>query len=397
MDKDGQIRAVTSHTVPFWRDERVIRAATQVVSAAVVLGFLAFFLRNVLAAAEARGLGLGYDFLGQASGMPLGESAIPYNPSKSYGYAFLVGILNTLKVALVGIILATILGTITALARISNNWLVSRIANVYIEIARNVPLLAQLFVWYFAVYQKLPVVQQAICLPGPVYLSQRGLYLPAPTPGPGFALWAILAAGGLVLAVVLYNVLLRYQLNAGRATYPGWVALAVLVAFSVGGWFLVGGRPLGWDLPAQGRFNFTGGLRLTTEYAALLTGLVFYTGAYIAEVVRAGILAVQPGQFEAARAIGLNQGQVLRLVVLPQALRVIVPPLISQYLNLTKNSSLAVAIGYVDLFFVGRTIINQAGRAVPVFAMIMATYLSMSLLTSLLMNIYNRRVQLVER
>ena len=397
MDKNARIQVDTSGAIPFWRDERVIKAVAQVASAVVVIGFLIFFFRNVLAAAEARGLGLGYEFLQYSSGMPLGESLIPYDPSNSYGYAFLVGILNTLKVAVVGVVLATLLGTVTALARISGNWLIAKIATVYIEIVRNVPLLAQLFVWYFAVFQKLPAVQQAILLPGPVYLSQRGLYLPAPVPRPTFGTWAILAGGGLVLAIVLHKVLLRYQLSTGRSTHPTVVALTVVVVLAVGGWFVVGERPLGVDLPVAGRFNFTGGMRLTTEYAALVAGLVFYTGAYIAEVVRAGLLAVNRGQFEAARALGLSPMQVLRLVVFPQALRVIIPPLISQYLNLTKNSSLAVAIGYLDLFYVGRTIINQAGRAVPVFTMIMGTYLAMSLLTSLIMNLYNRRVQLVER
>lgn len=397
MNENSRIQVITSKSIPLWRDERVLKGVAQVASAVVVIGFLFFFFRNVLAAAEARGLGLGYEFLGYSSGMPLGESLIPYDPSASYGYAFLVGILNTLKVAVVGIVLATLLGTVTALARISGNWLVGKIATVYIEIVRNIPLLAQLFVWYFAVFQKLPPVRESIQLPGPVYLSQRGLYVPAPVPGPTLGAWVILAAAGVVLAVVLYNVLLRYQLRTGRSTFAPWVAVAVLTLLAGGGWFLVGERPLSWDLPVAGRFNFAGGMPVTTEYAALVAGLVFYTGAYIAEVVRAGLLAVNPGQFEAARALGLRPLQVLRLVVFPQALRVIIPPLISQYLNLTKNSSLAVAIGYLDLFYVGRTIINQAGRAVPVFTMIMATYLAMSLFTSLLMNLYNRRVQLVER
>jgi len=397
MKKKPGIKVITHSSIPLWRDERVLKAIAQVVSAIVVIGFLIFFFRNVLAAAEARGLGLGYEFLQYSSGMPMGESPIPYDPSDSYGYAFLVGILNTLKVAVVGVVLATLLGTITALARISGNWLLSKVATVYIEIIRNVPLLAQLFVWYFAVFQKLPPVLESITLPGPLYLSQRGLYLPAPVPGPNFGTWAILGGAGIVLAIVLYNVLIRYQLRTGRSTYPFWVSIAVLLLLVVGGWFLVGERPLGVDIPVVGRFNFTGGMQLTTEYAALVTGLVVYTAAYIAEVVRAGLLAVNRGQFEAARALGLRPLQVLRLVVFPQALRVIIPPLISQYLNLTKNSSLAVAIGYLDLFYVGRTIINQAGRAVPVFTMIMATYLAMSLLTSLIMNIYNRRVQMVER
>jgi len=384
-------------TIPFWRDERVIKGVAQVISAIVVIGALAFFVGNVIRAANARGLGLGYGFLRDASGMPLGESVIPYDPSKSYAYAFLVGILNTLKAALLGIVLATILGTVTAVARLSSNWLVSKIASVYIEIIRNVPLLVQLFVWYFAVFQKLPPVRESIQLPGSVYLSQRGLYIPRPVPMSTFWTWLLLTAIAMVLAIVLYTTLTRYRLQTGRTTYAELVAAAVLVLIPLAGWFLPGERPLTLELPEMGRFNFSGGLRLTPEYAAMVTGLVVYTGAFIAEVVRAGILAVDRGQFEAARAMGLKNIQVLRLVVFPQAMRVIIPPLISQYLNLTKNSSLAVGIGYVDLFYVGRTIINQAGQAVPVFVMVMATYLLMSLITSIILNIYNRRIQLVER
>lgn len=383
--------------IPLWRDERVIKGVAQVISAVVVVGALVFFVGNVIRAANARGLGLGYDFLRDASGMPLGESVIPYDPSNSYAYAFLVGILNTIKAALLGIVLATILGTVTAVARLSSNWLVSKIASVYIEIIRNVPLLVQLFVWYFAVFQKLPPVRESIQLPGPVFLSQRGLYIPRPVPMSTFWTWLLLTGIAIVLAIVLYTTLTRYRLKTGRTTYSELVAAAVLVLIPLAGWFLVGERPLTWELPEMGRFNFSGGLRLTPEYAAMVTGLVVYTGAFIAEVVRAGILAVDRGQFEAARAMGLKNIQVLRLVVFPQAMRVIIPPLISQYLNLTKNSSLAVGIGYVDMFYVGRTIINQAGRAVPVFVMVMATYLLMSLITSIILNIYNRRIQLVER
>jgi general L-amino acid transport system permease protein len=200
-----------------------------------------------------------------------------------------------------------------------------------------------------------------------------------------------------VLSVILYWVLSRYQIQTGRTTYPVATALIVLIALPLVGWFLVGSSPLTKTAPLLGKFNFTGGLRLTPEFAALLAGLVIYTGAFTAEIVRAGLLAVDRGQFEAARALGLSPMLVLRLVVFPQALRVIIPPLISQYLNLTKNSSLAILIGYPDLFFVGRTIINQAGRAVPVFGLIMVSYLAMSLITSIIMNVYNRRVQLVER
>ncbi len=396
MEQNDHVQVIPRASIPLWRDERVLKGVAQVVSAALVIASLTFFAHNVLRAAEARGLGLGYDFLSQSAGMPLGESVIPYDPADSYARAFLVGILNTLKVAVVGIVLATVVGTVTAVARLSTNWLVSKIASVYIEIIRNVPLLVQLFVWYFAVYQQLPPVRESIQLPGPIFLSQRGLYLPAPVAGPTFALWAATVGVAAILAVILHTVLLRYQLRTGRTTRPTLIAGLLLVSIPLAAWFLVGQQPLTWDLPVANRFNFRGGLQLTPEYAAMLTGLVVYTGAFIAEVVRAGILAVSRGQFEAARALGLKDLQILRLVVFPQAMRVIIPPLISQYLNLTKNSSLAVAIGYLDLFYVGRTIINQAGQAVPVFVMVMATYLLMSLVTSLFLNIYNRRIQLVE-
>ncbi len=383
--------------VPFWRDDRVLKWIAQIISTVAVVGFLAFFISNVLRAAQVRGLDLGYGFVRDAAGFALAEAAIPYDPSMSFGRALLVGLLNTIKVALVGIVLATVLGLFTALARLSSNWLVSKIASTYIEIIRNVPLLVQLFFWYFAVFQQLPPVRQSIQLPGPTYLSQRGLYLAWPQATEAARPWALTLLAGIVLSGLAYSLLLRYQINTGRSTYPWLVALVLLIGLPTAGWFAVGSTPFTISVPELQRFNFEGGLRLTTEFAALLTGLVVYTGAFIAEVMRAGILAVPRGQVEAARAVGLTQPQVLRLVVLPQALRVIIPPLISQFLNLTKNSSLAVAIGYPDLFFVGRTIINQAGRAVPVFTLVMGAYLAMSLITSAIMNIYNRHVRFVER
>jgi len=383
--------------VPLWRDVVVLQWVAQIVSAVLVISFLVFFVSNVLQAANARGLDLGYSFVGQAAGFALGETVIEYDPADSFGYAFLVGILNTLKVAIVGIILTTLLGIVAALARLSTNWLVSKIASVYIEVIRNVPLAVQLFFWYFAIFQQLPPVKESIKLPGPIFLSQRGLYMIWAKPTATFGSWMIFVAVAAALSVILYRVLSRYQIQTGRTTYPVATALIVLIALPLVGWFLVGSSPLTKTVPVLGKFNFTGGLMLTPEFAALLTGLVIYTGAFTAEVVRAGLLAVDRGQFEAARALGLSPMLVLRLVVFPQALRVIIPPLISQYLNLTKNSSLAILIGYPDLFFVGRTIINQAGRAVPVFGLIMVSYLVMSLITSIIMNVYNRRVQLVER
>lgn len=397
MNKDSRIKVITKSSIPLWRDERVIQGILQVISAILVIGFMIFFVSNVFQAANDRGLSLKYDFVKESAGFPLAESVIPYDESQSFGYAFLIGILNTIKAAVVGILLATALGTTAALGRLSSNWLVSKIASVYIEIVRNIPLLVQLFIWYFAVFQNLPIVKESIQWPGHIYLSQRGVYMPAPVPTQTFGGWIAFVVGGIVLAIVLRVVLGRYQLKTGRATYPVATTLAVLLIVPILGWFLVGASPLVADIPVMGRFNFEGGTRITIEYAALLAGLVIYTGAFIAEVVRAGIMAVDRGQFEAARAVGLNGMQVLRLIIFPQAMRVIIPPLISQYLNLTKNSSLAIAVGYPDMFFVGRTIINQAGSAVPVFSMVMAVYLSISLTTSVLMNIYNRRIQLVER
>jgi general L-amino acid transport system permease protein len=383
--------------VPVWRDVEVLKWIAQILSAALIIGGLYFFFHNVLVAANERGLSFGYGFLKGAAGFPIAESIIPYDPSRSFGYAIWIGFLNTLKVSLVGIVLATILGFFVAIARLSSNWLVSNIAGLYVNIIRNIPLLVQLFIWYFGVFQQLPPVNQAFTLPGPIYLSQRGLYTIGLAPTSSFGFWFIFLVVGLVLAFLIYRWLFNFQVRTGHVVYPLLIAALVFLFIAVLGWFLAGSSPLQETRPVLGRFNFTGGLKLTPEFAALLTGLVIYTAAFISEVMRGGILSVSKGHIEAAKALGLSQTQTLRLVTIPLALRVIIPPLISQYLNLTKNSSLAVAIGFVDLFFVGRTIINQAGQAVPVFILIMAIYLGMSLVTSAILNFYNKRVQLVER
>jgi general L-amino acid transport system permease protein len=397
MSQSSVTRIFYRKGVPLWRDVVVLQWVAQILSAVIVIGFMAFFVRNVLQAAEARGLSWGYGFLDEAAGFPISESLLPYDASYPFARALVVGILNTLKVALAGIVFATLLGILAAVSRLSTNWLVSKLATVYIEIIRNVPLLVQLFFWYFGFFQRLPAVTEAIEMPGPIYLSQRGLYMIWFQPTSTFGTWIVFVGAALVLSWVVYMVLDRYQVRTGRTTFPVASGLVVLIGFPLVGWFLVGGNPLSTTIPQLGKFNFEGGLRLTPEFVGMLVGLVVYTGAFIAEVVRAGILAVDKGQFEAARAVGLTSMQVLRLVVFPQALRVVIPPLISQYLNLTKNSSLAILIGYADVFFVGRTIINQSGRAVPVFMLIMAIYLTISLIMSVIMNIYNRRVRLVER
>jgi general L-amino acid transport system permease protein len=387
----------TGRQIPMWRDERVLRVVAQVVSALLVIGFLYWAVNNVFQSAHQRGLSLGFNFLKEAAGFPIGESPVPYDPARSFAYAFYVGILNTFKVTIIGIILATILGTFVGVARLSGNWLVNRLALLFIEFHRNIPLLVLLLIWYRAVFTKLPKVKESVSLPGPVYLNQRGLYLTWPRFTPESTPFLVAVFLGTVLAVTLWVWLRKLRESTGRATYYGLVSLLVFFFIPFLGWFISRGSPFRLDVPVLSGFNFKGGLYMTPEFTALLVGLVTYTAAFIAEVVRAGIQAVRQGQIAAARALGLDYGQILSLVVLPQALRVIIPPLISQYLNLTKNSSLAIFIGYPELFFIGKTTINQAGRAVQVFVLVMLVYLAISLITSFLMNIYNRRIQFVER
>jgi general L-amino acid transport system permease protein len=384
-----------SSAIAPWRDERVLRIAAQVVVVAIVAIVVGLMVRNLLSGMDARGLGFGFSFLGRSAGFDISESPISYSPSDTYARAFLVGVLNTLFVSFVGIILATILGVVVGVARLSPNWLVQRIVGGYVELMRNTPLLVQLFILYFAVFLQLPAVAQSITLPGSVSINQRGVFMPAPQLAAGFLAWFAFLAVGVVGLVVARRVSRRRE-DAGHAIHglraAGW---AWLVAMAVIGWIVT--SPITWDVPVQGNFNFTGGLSLTPEFTALLVGLVLYTAAFIGEVVRGGIQAVRQGQWEAARALGLSEGDTLRRVVFPQAMRIIVPPLTSQYLNLVKNSSLAIAIGYPDLFKVGQTMANQTGQPVPVIILVMGTYLAISLATSALMNLYNRRVQVLER
>lgn len=372
-------------------------AVAQVVSAIIVIGGLIWVGVNVLEAAEQRGLSLGFDFINEPAGFPISESLIPYDDSFSFGTAFLVGLLNTLKVSVIGIILATILGTIVGIARLSTNWIVNKIALAYIEIHRNIPLLVLLFVWYFAIFNKLPPATEGLELPGPIFLNQRGLYLSWPRLTETGGAFAISLLVGLILAFIAWIFLRRLRERTGRSTYFAGVSFAIILVSIVLGMALSAWQPLWIDIPVFEGFNFSGGLRLTPEFAALLVGLVMYSAAFIAEVVRAGIQAVDLGQMEAAKAVGLKPMQTLGLVIIPQAMRIIIPPMISQFLNLTKNSSLALAIGYADLFNVGRIMINQAGRAVPIFGMIMLTYLIISVIVSVVLNFYNRKFMISEK
>ena len=339
----------------------------------------------------------GFDFLNFTAGFDISQSLVDYKNTSSYGRALLVGFVNTVVVAGVGIVLATALGFVAGVARLSSNWLIAKLSAVYVEVARNVPLLLQLFFWYFAVLRNLPGPRQSYSILGEsVFLNVRGLYLPKPIPETGFGLVVAACVLGLLTAGGIYVWAWRRQMATGQPFPVLWSSLGLIMALPLAVFFILG-APLTLDHPVLQGFNFHGGMVVLPEFTALLAGLVIYTGAYIAEIVRAGILGVSKGQKEAARALGLTNGQMLRLVVIPQALRIIIPPLTSQHLNLTKNSSLAVAIAYPDLVSVGGTVLNQTGQAVEVLLMIMGVYLSLSLLTSAFMNWFNRRIALVER
>jgi len=390
-------KVASSQSIPFWRDIRVLRVVSQILFLIVIAAGIWWLLNNLQTNLKACGLKISFGFLKNTAGFPISEG-LRYDPTDVNGYAFWVGIVNTIRVAVIGIVLATVIGVVVGVARLSSNWLVKKLAGIYVEVIRNIPLLVQLFFWYFAVMLTgLPMVKNSISLPGSIYLTRRGVYMPWATVTESFSTWIFYVIGGLALAIIVY-VLRRMQLKrTERPGFPIIWATTVLILTLVAGWFITPGNPLALSVPVLGRFNFEGGLWLSTSFTALLIGLSVYTGAFIAEIVRAGITAVSKGQTEAAKAIGLKNMLILRLVILPQALRVIIPPLASQYLNLTKNSSLAILIGYYDLMNVGTTIFNQTGRAVEMILLIMASYLTMSLLTSLLMNYYNRRMKLVER
>jgi general L-amino acid transport system permease protein len=378
-------------------DARLRALIIQVAALGAVAALAVYLVANTVANLEARRIASGFGFLAREAGFEIGETTLfSYNAADSYARALAVGLANTFRVALIGVVLATVLGTLIGLARLSRNWLLGRLAAAYVEVIRNVPLLVQLFFWYALIAENLPGPREALRpLPG-VFLSNRGVALPVLAPHPAH-LWMLAALVlGLVLAWMLAAWARRRQARTGAPFHAFTAGLAIALGLPLAV-FLVSGAPLALERPQLAGFNFAGGMTLTPEFAALLAGLVIYTAAFIAEIVRAGVLAVHRGQFEAAYALGLSRGLALRLVVLPQALRVIVPPLTSQYLNLTKNSSLAVAIGYPDIVSIANTSINQTGQAIEGIAIIMAVYLTISLSISAFMNWYNRRIALVER
>ncbi len=381
--------------VPFWLDPKK-RALGYQFLIFVLVGLLGYYLiSNLLINMERQSIASGFDFMQKTASFEIGEALIPYSSSHSYARALLVGALNTLLVAVIGNIITLILGTIVGVARLSTNWLVSRLAAIYIEVLQNIPVLLQLFFWYAMFYEILPSPRQALAPMGGVFLCNRGIIfgIPASHPGWAFAGLALLAA--CILIVFIRRWARGHQDKTGQHFPVLATSTALFIGLPLLAWWL-GGAPTEMSTPALKGFNFSGGMTISPEFSALLMGLVLYTSAFVAEAVRAGIQSVGKGQTEAAMAVGLRPGMVLTLVILPQAMRVIIPPLTSQMLNLTKNSSLAVAIGYPDFVSVANTTINQTGQAVEGVALIMAVYLVFSLSTSVFMNWYNKRAALVE-
>ena len=390
-------RAPPTPRVALHNNPKVRAFFYQLVLLAAVLWFGYEFALNAKANLDAQKIASGFGFLDQTAGFGVSQSLIPYSEQDTYRRVFFVGLLNTLLVSGVGIVLATVLGFLIGIARLSPNWLLARLAGGYVELIRNLPLLFQILFWYLAVLGTLPGPRQSLSLFGEVFINNRGILVPRPIFGAG---------SELVLAVLLLAILATFGLrvwatrrqNRTGEPFPVlWTGLGLIIGVPAVVLVLLG-FPITFEVPQLRGFNFVGGIRLTPEFIALLIALTTYTAAFIAEVVRAGILAVSSGQTEAASALGLRRGLTLRLVVLPQALRVIVPPLTSQYLNLTKNSSLAIATGYPDLFavFAGTTL-NQTGQAIEIIAITMAVYLVISLVTSALMNWYNAHIRVAER
>jgi general L-amino acid transport system permease protein len=369
----------------------------QILAVVVVLAIGGYILHNTLTNLSHRGITSGFGFLKDPAGFGIVQHLIPFSENDTYGRVFLVGLLNTLLVSALCIVFASVLGFIVGLCRLSDNWLLRKLSNIYIETFRNIPLLLQIFFWYFAVLRNLPSPRQAVNAFDMVFLSNRGLYMPTPILGEGAVATIIALVLAIAASLLLFTINRRHQISTGelRSSWP-WIILLLVVLPGVA--YFIAGAAIHWDMPALHGFNFRGGMVLIPELAALTLALSIYTSTFIAEVIRSGIESVPFGQHEAARSLGLPNTVTLNQVILPQALRVIIPPLTSQYLNIVKNSSLAAAIGYPDMvsLFAG-TVMNQTGQAIETIAITMGVYLIISLGISFLMNIYNQRKALVER
>ena len=380
-----------------WRDEKSRAIILQALTLFSVIAFFGWLVMNTSYNLAQRNMSAGFGFLDVSAGFGIGFTLIDYQEGDTYARVFLVGIMNTLLVAVVAIILATILGILVGLARLSDNWLMGKVARSYVELLRNTPLLLQIIAWYFGVFNLLPRPKQSIELAEGFVLNNRGFYIPAPVPEAGFNIVLIAFAASVIFSIGLIRWASIRLDKTGKAFPAIWTSLGIIILVP-SAVHLALGSPLGWDMPVLKGFNFVGGTSVPPAFCALIVALSAYTSCFIAEIVRSGIQSVSKGQLEAAGALNLPSNWTLRRVVMPQALRVIIPPLISQYLNVTKNSSLAIAIGFPDLVSVWmNTSLNQSGRAIPIVAMTMAFYCFVSLSVSLVMNQYNKRALLKER
>ena len=384
-------------SIPFWRDERILKVLGQIAFVVALFLFFSFIYQNMKAGLAKQGISLSLSFIKSVAGFDIAETIFSYDRSSTYWQAYSIGLLNTLQVSIVGVFFATLFGIILGIARLSTNFIINRLAIFYLELIRNLSLLVFLIFWYLAVFLKLPRVKEAIIWPGDIFLSNRGVGIPWGLPTASYPTFRLMLIFGFIIALIVFFSLRAYSKRTGRAPLVTLWTLLAFIFVGLAGWIILPEKPLMLDIPAVHGLKLDGGKILSPEFMALTSGLVLYTSAFIGEVVRAGIQSVSKGQLEASRALGLSAFQSLRLVVFPQALRVIIPPLTSQYLNLIKNSSLAIAVGYPDVFYVSNTIQNQTGRAVEMITMVMLTYLIFSLITSVLMNWYNQRISLVER
>ncbi|MDY7006258.1 MAG: ABC transporter permease subunit [Cyanobacteriota bacterium] len=380
--------------IPLWRDERFWRIALQVIAIVIFVAVVVIMISNLNRNLAQQGTKFGFSFLSNEAGFNISESLIPYKPKDPYTQVLLAGLINSLRVMILGIFFTTIVGILAGISSFSQNWLLRNLNRVYVEVVRNTPLLLQLFFWYFAVFFNLPKPEEKLELPGPIFMSKRGISIPWPENTLNVWLWLIVLVIGAIATIFIWqwrNKLMTEKATSGQPQLIAVISIGIIE-------LLIIIFALGWQPPIATETGATeGGLNLTLELSALLAGLVFYTGAFIAEIVRSGIQAVPKGQWEAAKSLGLKSSLVMRLVIFPQALRVMIPPLNSQYMNLAKNSSLAIAIGYPDLYSVANTTYNQTGRPVEVFILIMAVYLLINLIISLSMNFLNKSVQLKER
>jgi len=384
-------------TTPFWKNKKVIPILLQIVFLVLVISVAALLISNAIRGLGKIGIKLGFNFLDSTAGFSIDDRLIEYTPSDSFTSALLVGLLNTLKVGAIGIIISAILGLFIGIGRLSNNWLIQKLTGGYIELIRNTPLLIQIFFLYFAVFLPLPQIEENINFQNLIYLSNRGTAVPWFMTNQSSGIWLIFVVIGLVMAIVLWKRMLKKQVDTGKRMYPSVWSIATILITILAAYIVTSGLPLDLTIPKINKVAFEGGYVISSEFASILLGLVFYHSAFIAEIVRSGIMAIPKGQIEATKALGLKKGVTMRLVILPQAFRVIIPSMTSQFLNLFKNSTLAIAVGFTDMFSIGNTIINQTGRAIEIMILIASIYLVVSLVISFLMNCFNRYYKLVER